>query len=146
MGKLLGVVTFFISLIMPVLATEAIAFKSASPPMPPQVPLLAHAALILLAASILSLGMFISSLTESTILSAILTFTLVVFLWVIDAIAKNFTGPIGEILGHLSLLKHYTNLVKGVIDSSSLMLFASYIILGIYLTAQSIDALRFGRS
>ncbi len=145
-GKLLGVVTFFISLIMPVLVTEAIAFKSASPPMPPQVPIIAHVGLILLAASILSLGMFISSLTESTILAAILTFTLVVFLWIIDAIAKNFTGPIGEILGHLSLLKHYANLVKGVVDSSSLILFASYIILGIYLTAQSIDALRFGRS
>jgi ABC-2 type transport system permease protein len=67
-------------------------------------------------------------------------------LWVIDAIAKSLGGPVGEALGHLSLLKHYNNLVQGIFDTSSLILFASYIVLGIFLTAQSIDALRFQRS
>jgi len=65
---------------------------------------------------------------------------------VIDLVAKSVGGPVGEALGHLSLLNNYNNLVQGVLDSSSLILFASYIILGIFLTAQSIDALRFQRS
>ncbi len=90
--------------------------------------------------------MFISSLTDSTILSAILTFALVLFLWVIDAAAVAISGPFGAALGQLSLLTHYTNLVKGVFDTSSLIMFASYIILGVFLTAQSIDALRYQRS
>ena len=145
-GKLLGVVTFFITMVLPLLAYEAIAFSASNPPIQPAVPLLAHVGLILLAAAVLSLGMFISSLTDSSILAAFLTFLLIVFLWVSDIIAKSISGPVGEVLGHLSLLKHYNNLVQGVLDTSSLIVFASYIVLGVFLTAQSIDALRFQRS
>jgi ABC-2 type transport system permease protein len=144
-GKLLGVLTFFTVMVLPELAYEAIALSAANPPIQLAVPLLAHAGLILLAASILSLGMFISSTTSSSILAAILTFVLSLFLWVIDLVANNVRGPVGEALGHLSLLENYNNLVQGVLDTSSLILFASYIILGIFLTAQSIDALRFQR-
>jgi len=145
-GKLLGVLTFFTMLVLPLLAYEAIAFSATNPPIQPAVPLLGHLGLILLAAGVLSLGMFISSLTDSTILAAIVTFALILFLWVIDAIARNLSGPVGEALNHLSLLKHYNNLVQGIFDPSGLVLFASYIVLGIFLTAQSIDALRFQRS
>ena len=145
LGKLLGVVTFFTAMLLPLLIYEAIALSAANPPIQPGVPLLALVGLILLAASILSLGMFISSLTESTILAAILTFALVLLLWVIDLIANGIGGPVEEALGHLSLLEHYSNLVRGILDTSSLVLFASYIILGLFLTAQSIEALRFAR-
>jgi ABC-2 type transport system permease protein len=113
--------------------------------MPPTIPLLGHLALILLAAAILSLGMFISSLTDSTILAAVLTFAVILLLLFVDLIAKNISGPIGQALGYLSLLKHYNNLIQGIFDTSSIILFGSYIILGIFLTAQSIDALRFQR-
>jgi ABC-2 type transport system permease protein len=145
-GKLLAVVTFFVTLILPLMVYQAIALSASNPPMSPAVMLSGHLGLILLAAAILSLGMFISSLTESTILAAIFTFALVLFLWVIDLIAKSAGGWLGDALAQLSLLKHYNNLVQGVIDSSSLLVFASFIFLGIFLTAQSIDALRFQRS
>jgi ABC-2 type transport system permease protein len=145
-GKLLGVLTFFTVMVLPLLLYEAIAFSTANPPVQVAVPLLAHAGLILLAASILSLGMFLSSLTDSSILAAILTFALILFLWVIDLVGKGIGGPVGEALGHLSLLENYNTLVQGTLDTSSLILFASYIILGLFLTAQSIDALRFQRS
>ncbi|HBL14482.1 MAG TPA: ABC transporter permease [Cyanobacteria bacterium UBA11162] len=145
-GKLLGVLTFFTVMVTPLLVYEAIALSAASPPIPATVPLLAHVGLILLAASILSLGMFISSLTDSSILAAFLTFVLSVVLWIIDLIAKGIGGFVGAALNHLSLLENYNNLVKGVLDTSSLILFASYILLGIFLTAQSINAFRFQRS
>ena len=145
-GKWLGVLTFFTTMVLPLLAYEAIALSTANPPVQPAVPLLGHLGLILLAGGVLSLGMFLSSLTDSTILAAVFTFALILFLWIIDAIAKSFGGPVGEALGHLSLLKHYNNFVQGIFDTSSLILFASYIVLGIFLTAQSIDALRFQRS
>ena len=146
LGKLLGVVTFFIFMLLPMLIYEAIALSAATPAVRPAVPLLAHLGIILLAASILSLGMFVSSLTDSTILAAILTFALVLFLWIIDLIASSVGGPLGEALKHLSLLEHYNNLVQGVLDPSSLVLFASYIFWGLFLTAQSIETLRFQRS
>jgi ABC-2 type transport system permease protein len=107
--------------------------------------LLAHLGLFLLAASILSLGMFISSLTDSSILAAVLTFALVLFLWITDLIAQNFPGFFGKILQHLSLLEGYNNLTQGILDTSNLVLFASCIFLGIFLTAQSIEFMRLNR-
>jgi len=145
-GKLMGVLTFFITMVVPLIGYEAIALNASNPPFQPTILLLGHSGLILLAAAVLSLGMFVSSLTDSTILAAILTFALVLFLWLIDAVANVVQGPVGAILGQLSLLKHYTTLTQGIIDTGSLAMFASYIVLGLFLTAQSIEAFRFQRS
>lgn len=145
-GKLLAVVTFFITMVVPLLLYEAIALSAANPPIGVAVVLSGHLGLILLASAILSLGMFISSLTDSTILAALFTFALVLGLWLVDLLGKTIGGGLGEAISHLSLLKHYTNLVQGVIDVGGLVLFASYILVGIIFTAQSIDALRFQRS
>ncbi|GCL37072.1 MAG: ABC transporter permease [Sphaerospermopsis kisseleviana] len=144
-GKLLGVLTFFMTMVLPLLGFETLAISGSNPPMSPVIPILGHVGLILLAAAILSLGMFISSLTDSTLLSAVLTFFVVILLLLIDSISKAIPGPVGDSLAHLSLLKHYNTLIQGIFDSSALILFVSYIILGIFLTAQSIDALRFQR-
>ncbi|MBD2485859.1 ABC transporter permease [Planktothrix sp. FACHB-1365] len=145
-GKLLGVLTFYFTMILPLMGLEALALSASNPPLAPQVFLLAHLGLILFAAGVLSLGMFISSLTDSTILSAVFTFALILFLWVIDLIGSSVGGILGEGLKHLSLISSYTNFIRGIVDSSSIILLASYIIVGIFLTAQSIDALRFQRS
>ncbi len=145
-GKLLGVLTFFITIMLPIVGLEAIAFSASNPPASFNVLLLGHLGLILMAAAILSLGMFISSLTDSTILAAILTFALMMLLWITDLIASGIGGTLGEAIGHLSLIKHYSDLSRGVFNSSSIVLFASYVFLGLFLTAQSVEAFRFQRS
>jgi len=107
---------------------------------------LSHLGLVLLSASILALGMFISSLTESTVLAAIMTFALILLLWLVDAIAQGLPGVLGQALGYLSLLRHFSDFTEGIFDTSSLVLFLSFIGLGLYLTAQSVETLRFQRS
>jgi ABC-2 type transport system permease protein len=146
LGKLLGVVTFFITMVLPLLVYEAIALSASDPPIQPTVLFLGHGGLILMAAAVLSLGMFISSLTDSTILAAVLTFALILLLWVVDLVATGIGGTFGSVLSHLSLVKNYTNLVQGILDPSSIVVFVTYIILGLFLTAQSIEAIRFQRS
>jgi ABC-2 type transport system permease protein len=146
LGKWLGVMTFYVTLLLPVMVYEAVVFDSANPPASVWIFLAGHLGLILLAGSILSLGLFISSLTDSSILAAMLTFGLILLLWIVDLIGKNIGGPVGDVVSHLSLLQHYTDLSQGAVGSEGLVLFASYIFLGLFLTAQSIDALRFQRS
>ena len=144
-GKLLGVLTFFITLIVPLVALEAFVISQSNPPTSPTILLLGNLGLILLAAAILSLGMFISSLTDSTILSAVFTFAVILLLLFVDLIAKAVPGFLGEALGYISLLKHFNTLIQGIFDTSAILLFASYIFLGVFLTSQSIDTLRFQR-
>ncbi|MBF2036382.1 MAG: ABC transporter permease subunit [Leptolyngbyaceae cyanobacterium T60_A2020_046] len=146
LGKLLAVVTFYGAMVLPLMLCEAIALDAASPPIGPTLLIVSHAGLMLLAASVLSLGMFLSSLTSSTVLSAIMTFGLVLFLWIVEALARSLPGAIGTGLAHLSMLKHFTDFTQGILDTSGIILFFSYIGLGLFLTAQSIETLRYQRN
>ena len=139
LGKLLGVVTFFIFTISPFLLYEAIIFSATKPSISPTVPLLAHGGLILLATAILAWGMFVSSLSDNKLVAAILTFAVIIFFWIIDIFARNIGGNIGNVLQHLSLLRSYSNLIQGVFELNDLVLLLSYIWLGIFLTTQSIE-------
>ena len=136
MLKALKFLIFFITLLIPIVIYQIIVFSAATPPVDPIIPLLAHLALILLASAILSLGMFISSVTENNLIAALSTFAVVLFLWVIDLIANNLDGFWGQILNHLSLLEHYDKLIQGIFTTSSIFLFLSYVIIGVFLTTQ----------
>ncbi len=142
LGKLLGVLSFVTFMMIPIIGYQIAVFNAADPPVPPGVPLVANGALILLAGSILSLGMFFSSLTENNIFAAIMTFALAFLLWITKQITLQMTDIFRTILGHISLLNNYETLIQGLLETSSLVVFASYILLGIFLTAQSIEALR----
>jgi ABC-2 type transport system permease protein len=144
-GKLLAVSTLFLTLLLPVMMVEGVIYSYASPAMNWGLFLVSHLGVLLLAMAILSLGLFISSLTDSAILAAILTFSLILLLWVVDLLASAIPGWLGDGLTHLSMLKHFTTLSQGVLETGGIMLFLSYIILGIFLTAQSIDLFRFQR-
>jgi ABC-2 type transport system permease protein len=146
LGKLLAAVTFVFGMILPVMVCEAIVLGSSSPVAPAGVFLLGHLGLLLMAAAMLSIGMFISSLTSSTLLAAILSFCIVLLLWIVDAIGKAVGGAIGPVLNQFSILQHYLNLVQGIVDTSGLLMFATYIFLGIFLTALSVETFRFQRS
>ncbi|MEL6158161.1 MAG: ABC transporter permease [Cyanobacteria bacterium J06627_32] len=146
LGKLLAVIKFYAAMLLPLFILQLVVVSASEPAFPIVILLLGHAGLLLLAAGVLSLGMFISSLSESTVLSAVMTFGVVLVLWVVDAIATSLPGPVGEALSHLSLLTHYSDFTQGIFDTSGLILFVSYIALGLFLTAQSIDTLRFQRS
>jgi ABC-2 type transport system permease protein len=161
LGKLLGVVTFFTFMISPLWLYEIIIFSVASPAVTFKSILLAHLGLILLATTILSLGMFISALTANSVLAYIITFILVLVFWLLAFIGRGVEdffrnkvgGELGERLGfmiketltHLAWVEHYQNFIKGLFDSSSIILFLSYILLGVFLTAQTVEALRFQR-
>jgi ABC-2 type transport system permease protein len=144
-GKLLAVVTFFIGLTLPLLVYLSVALSVAEPAISPTLLFVGYAGLILMATSILSLGMAISSLTDSTIVAAICTFGLVLLLSLIDLVAKTQT-PFGQALNQIALIKQYQDMLQGNLTSSALVMFGSYISLGIFLTAQSIEAFRFQRS
>ena len=142
LGKLLGVITFFLFITAPFLLYEAIIFSAAEPPVRAAFPLLVNFSLILFATAVLSSGMFISSLTNNNFVAAILTFALIFLLWFINILAQNIGGFAGELLQHLSLLKSYNNLILGVFELKDIVLLFSYIFLGIFLTVQSVESWR----
>jgi len=142
-GQMLGA-DVFTTMVLPLLAYEAIALSAASPPVQPAATITRHLGLILWQVGCCLWGC--SSPPSQTVQFWLLSHVCPDFVfWWVDAITKSLGGPVVK-LWVICVLKHYNNLVQGIFDTSSLILFASYIVLGIFLTAQSIDALRFQRS
>ena len=141
-GKWLASLLWFATMLIPMMVCEILALSTTDPVMNYGVWAIAHVGLLLLAGSILALGLFVSSLTENTLVAAIGTFGLVLFLWVINVGTEADAGAIGRALGHLSLLRHYQEWLQGIASTSSLALFGSLIVFGLFLTVQSVETMR----
>ncbi|MBI5815211.1 MAG: ABC transporter permease subunit [Nitrospinae bacterium] len=100
----------------------------------------AYLGLLLLAASFVALGMFISTLTENQIISAAVSFGSLLMLWVISWTVGSDSGPLAETLRHISILEHMETFAKGVIDTKDLVYYLSFIFLFIFLTLRSLES------
>ncbi|HEX3033784.1 MAG TPA: ABC transporter permease [Thermodesulfobacteriota bacterium] len=86
--------------------------------------------LFLLGASFLSIGLFASSLTENQIVAALISFGLLLVFWIIGAVSDAESS----ILGYLSIINHFDNFSKGVIELKDVVYYLSFILFGIFLT------------
>jgi ABC-2 type transport system permease protein len=142
LGKFLAALSFFVMMLLPTLIYMAFLFIYSEPRMPSGPVFSGDLGLLLLGGSLISLGIFISTLTENQIVAASVTFGVFLLLWVIDLAARSGGSTLQEILAHLSILNHFEDFAKGVIDTSSLILYGSFIFLGLFLTFRSIESLR----
>ncbi len=142
LGKWLSVLVFVITLILPIFAYTIITLTASDPPINVTLMLTGYLGLIILAGAVLAFGLFISSLTDNTLIAALGSFGLTLMLWVIDAIAGEGTNIFASALRHLSLLQQYQTWVQGSVTLSSIVLFLSMIGFGLFLTVQSVEALR----
>lgn len=91
-------------------------------------------ALGLLLAAFTAIGLYLSTLTNQPIVAAIGGFGALLLLWIID-----WSGTIGtesgKVLGYLSLLRHYENLLKGQVSTANLAYFlllsAAFVVLSV---------------
>jgi ABC-2 type transport system permease protein len=106
----------------------------------PGVLMSAYLGLFLMGMAFIAVGTFISSLTENQIVAAVMTFGLLLIFWVIGWISSISEGKLGDILNQLSLLTHYDNFSKGVIDLSDIIYYLSFIAFSIFLTLRSLES------
>jgi ABC-2 type transport system permease protein len=147
LGKYLAAMSLFLIMILPSAIQMAILFR-ASDPMPPWRLLLSgYIGVILLGGSLLALGQFLSTLTESQIVAGIWTFLVFLMLWVMDFVIRGGAGSVaGSVAQYLSILRHITDFTRGVVDSSNLIYYLSLILVGLFLTLRSLDSMRWRRA
>ena len=104
--------------------------------------LLGYVGLFLLGGCFISVGLFISSLTKNQIVAGMVTFAVFLMLWVITWIG-SFSGPtVDKLTAYLSIIDHFDDFQKGVLDSTHLVYYVSFITFGLFLTAKSVDSER----
>jgi len=140
MGKFLGAMALYSVGLLVSLLHIGILFLYGRPEWKPIAT--AYLGLELLGGSFISVGLFISSLTKNQIVAGMLTFGVFIFLWVINWIG-SFGGPMLEsVTSYLSVIERFDDFGKGVIDTTNLVYYVSFITFGLFLTAKSVDSER----
>ena len=140
LGKFLGAMGLYLAMLAVTVLYIAILFVYGNPEWRPIVA--GYIGLILMGGCFISVGLLISSLTRNQIIAGVVTFAVFLMLWVINWIG-SFLGPTGQaIVTHLSLTDHFDDFTRGVLDTTHLIYYVSFISLGLYLTAKSVDSER----
>lgn len=96
--------------------------------------------LILLGAALVACCMFLSSLTESQVIAALLGFAASLFLLMMDALGAVFRSPALKFaVSLLSFDKHYQPFTHGLVDLSNVLFFLSFAALFLYLCALAME-------
>jgi ABC-2 type transport system permease protein len=140
MGKFLGAMALYCIMLAVTLIHMAILFIYGRPEWKPI--LTSYIGLLLLGGCFISLGLFISSLTKNQIVAGMVTFAVFLFLWIITWIG-SFSGPtVDKLTTYLSIIDHLDDFGKGVIDTTHVIYYLSFITFGLFLTAKSVDSER----
>ncbi|MEK6706903.1 MAG: ABC transporter permease [Bdellovibrionota bacterium] len=97
---------------------------------------------LLLCGCYLSTGLFFSSMTENQIVAGALTFATGLFFWLVSW-ATQSAGPVwSDLLTHLSLINHYNNFSQGLMNTTDVFYYLSFIGVGLLLTHRVLDSFR----
>jgi len=89
-----------------------------------------------------SMGLFASSLTDNQIIAAVISFGLALFMWIIGWGAQAGGSELSQLLEYLSLITHLEHFLKGLINSSDLIYYFSFITFGLFLTHRVLESSR----
>lgn len=97
----------------------------------------------------ISVGILISSLTESQVISAVLTFAFLFLGYVMYGICNLISSSgnlLTRLLGSLDMYSRFSSLLNGTLDIPAVIYFISFTVLMLFLTVQSIQKRRYSVS
>jgi len=100
----------------------------------------AYVGLILLSSLYISIGIFVSSLTENQVIAFIVSFLIILLLFLFNKILIFVPGGLVSFFEFLSSDFHFMNISKGVIDSRDIIYFFSGIFIMLLLTKTSLES------
>src|SRR5205823_3553654 len=139
MGKFLGAMGLYGAMLLITVFHIGVLFVFGRPEWKPL--LTAYLGFFLFGACFVSLGLFISSLSKNQIVAGTVTFAVFLLLWIVSWIGSIIPGA-EKLTSYLSIVDHFDDFTKGVIDTSHLIYYASFITLGLFLTAKSVESER----
>lgn len=140
LGKFLGCLVFIAAMIFLTGIYPAILLSYGNPES--GVLFSGYLGLFLLGTVFVSVGIFTSSLTENQIIAAVSCFVILLLLYVFSWPAETAGPPLGDALKYLSVIEHFSEMVKGLIDTKDLVYFLTLIFLSLFLTHRSVEASR----
>lgn len=110
--------------------------------------LAAYLGSLLMAGGFLAVGSFVSALTKNQVIAFVIAATLCFFLVamgstiVLTVLGELASGNVADFLRSLSVMNHFADISKGVVDFRDAVYFASLICLFLFLNVVAIDRLK----
>jgi ABC-2 type transport system permease protein len=104
--------------------------------------LVGYLGLLLQGSALIAIGTYISTTTRNQIIAGGATFAVCLMLWVLDWISSYEQAVWAKAVSYLSVVQHFEPFSKGVIDTKDLVFFVSLTFFGLFLTARSMESLR----
>jgi gliding motility-associated transport system permease protein len=98
--------------------------------------------LLLQVGALLAIGTFISTLTKNQIVAGGATFGVCLLLWIVGWVGGYETATWARVLSYMSIITHYESFARGIVDSKDAIYYVTLIFLGLFLTARSMESLR----
>lgn len=146
LGKFLASLTLLVIMLLPTVFYVIYTFAHSEPTAPWRIIGGGYLGVLLLGGMLLALGSFLSTLTENQIISAVLIFGVSLLLWLLDIFTQGGTSALAQSLQYAAVLQHYDPFVRGIVDTTGLVFFASWIFFGIFLTLRSVESMRWRRA
>jgi len=140
LGKWLGGMMLYGAMLLLSAFSMALLFAYGQPDWHPIA--IGYLGLLLQGGAILALGTFISNCTKNQIVAGVAGFAVALLLWVIDWVSSFETSITAKVLSYLSVLQHFDSFGKGVLDTKDIVYYLSVIFVGLFLTARSMESLR----
>ena len=139
-GKFLGTLGLYVAMLAVTVVYMGLLFYLGNPEWRPIAA--GYLGLLLVGCGFIAIGLFISSLTKNQIVAGVLTFAVFLMLWVIGWPADQAGPTMRQVLQSLSMVDHFDDFARGIIDTKHIVYYASMITLGLFLTAKSMDVER----
>jgi ABC-2 type transport system permease protein len=140
LGKWLGAMLLYLCVLGMSMINIALLFAWGKPDLKPV--LIAYLGLILQGGCLLGIGVFISTMTKNQIIAGGVTFFVCLLLWLLSWMtAFDQSGPL-QVLNYLSIVTHFENFSKGVLESKDVIFYLSMIFFSLFLTSRAMESLR----
>ena len=140
LGKWLGAMLLYVCILAMSMINLALLFAWGKPDIRPV--LVAYLGLLLQGGCLLAIGAFISTTTRNQIIAGGVTFFVCLMLWLLNWFTSFDNSGTASVINYLSIVTHFDNFSKGVIESKDVIFYLSMIFFGLFITSRAMESLR----
>lgn len=139
-GKWLGAMLLYLCILVMSMVNLVLLFAWGKPDIRPV--LVAYLGLLLQAGCLLAIGEFISTMTRNQIVAGGVTFFVCLMLYLLNWFTAYDTNSTASVVNYISIVTHFENFSKGVIETKDVVFYLSMIFFGLFITSRAMESLR----
>jgi ABC-2 type transport system permease protein len=101
-----------------------------------------YVGIVLFGAAFLAVGMLATSLTQNQVVAAVVSIALLLGLWLTGSFAGSARPPVSTALSYLSIITHYGEFGRGLIDTRDVAYYLSVIAVSLFLSVRVLETRR----